>query len=122
MKQNDTPLSDIEINKKLHEMALKEPEGTLKNEIALQAIETLNPSFYLSDIYRDKGLKYDIDETFLINYISDIVSIISHSEKRHDVSLSLENFGIELSYLAFQLEVQKLLLEFGKITEEDIVF
>lgn len=115
-------MSDIEINKELHRIALNDEDLSLQHEIATWCIEDVNPAKHLRDIYRDKGIKYDFNSEFYYLYVSEIHNTISDFGKNTEIELTFDTCALELSYIACQLTIQELLLSFGSITDEDKVF
>ncbi|GEM_PF-4440584 len=122
MKEKIIPMSDVEINQALHQIVFKSETKTLQFEIALSAIENLNPAEFLRESFKDKGLKYSLDQQIFVHYIEDVVNTLQNHEGKLEIPLRISDYYIELFYFAYQIKLQEMLLEYGAITEEEIVF
>ena len=115
-------MNTIEINKRLHRIALGDHDDTIRYEIATQAIENENPARYLEEMYKNNGLRYDLDDPFFFIYVEDIVQTIENHKRPIEIKLSLDNYPIELSFLAYQITLQNMMISFGMIKEEDAAY
>lgn len=117
-------MEDIDIKKRLYELALIENSkvNSIEKEIAIAATETEDPIQYLRDMYRNNGLKYDLQSEFFEMYRGEIISIIEHSSLKVRWLMNSGNYMIELSFLAYQLTLEKLMLHFGLLSTKQTFF
>jgi len=115
-------MNKILITQKLHRIAFREDLGSLECEIATQAVNTDDPVGYLQEMYRDKGIMYDLDEQFLINYIEDIVAVIENHDRDINLKVDAKNYTVQLSYMAIQITMQNMMISFDMLEEKDRVF
>ena len=55
-------------------------------------------------------------------YVEDIVQTIENHNRPIEIKLSLDNYPIELSFLAYQITLQNMMISFGMIKEEDAAY
>lgn len=115
-------MDKVKINKKLHAIVLLNKGTSLEVDLAIQATETEDPAGHLLGMYRDKGAMYDIDDAVFIFHAEAIVKTIRNHDKEIHLILSVENYTQELSYYAYQITLQNMLIEFGMITKEEAIF
>ncbi len=116
-------MDKVKINKKLYEIVLLEEGYSLRKEIAIGATETEDPAGHLTEMYRNQNMRYsfDADESFIV-HAEDIVRTIQNHDKEIHLELTVSNYTTELSYLAYQITLQNMLIEFGMITREQAFF
>lgn len=112
----------IDINKRLHRIAFGDHDDTIRYEIAQQAIERINPALYLKEMYQNELIKYDLDEPFFFIYVQDIVQTIENHNRPIKINLSLDDYTIELSFLAYQITLQNMMISYGMIKEDDAAY
>ncbi|MCR9171525.1 MAG: hypothetical protein NXI10_03470 [bacterium] len=117
-------MEGIDIKKKLYELALVQDNkvNSIEKEIAIAATETEDPIQYLRDMYRNNGLKYDLQSEFFEMYRGEILSIIEHSSLKVRWLMNSGNYMMELSFLAYQLTLEKLMLHFGLLSTKQTFF
>ncbi|GAB5417028.1 MAG: hypothetical protein Crog4KO_18940 [Crocinitomicaceae bacterium] len=115
-------MDEITIKKRLYEIALSENGNLLENEIAVESIETEDPIKYLEDMYRNNGLKYDLPDVFFETFTDEILEAIEEARIKVKWMMHSKNYAIELSFLAYQLTLEKMMVHFGLISTEDTFF
>lgn len=115
-------MTHIEIKKQLYEMALLTTGNILEHEIALAATETDDPIQHLREMYRNNGLKYDLGDEFFEAYLAEILSIIGESDLKVRWLMNSGNYMIELSFLAYQLTLEKMMVQFGLLSTKQTFF
>ncbi len=115
-------MDEIEIKKKIYEMSIVDTYSHLDREVANQAVDAVDPLQYLRDMYRNNAFKYEVNAEFLECYIVDIVSIIEDSELKISLSMDAQNYIVELGFIALQLTIEKMMIDFGMINREDSFF
>lgn len=115
-------MTTIEIKKKLYALALRKHGNILEQAVALEATETDDPIQHLRDIYRNNGLKYDLGDEFFEAYQSEILMTIDQSELKVKWLMNSGNYMLELSFLAYQLTLEKMMVRFGLILTEETFF
>ena len=55
-------------------------------------------------------------------YVEDIVQTIENHKRSIETNHSLDNYTIELSFLAYQITLQNMMISYGMIKEEDAAY
>ena len=115
-------MDKIKINQKLHELALREPDSSIEKAISIEATETIDPAGHLKEMYGNKGLLYDMDELFFIEHIEEIVAVIQDHGHSVELEITIQDYASKLSFIAYQLTLQNMMVSFGMLTEEQLIY
>ena len=110
-----------ELKKKLIELQESNSESLL-SDIAENVSEEENITSYLLELYGDLGLKYSLNQEFLISHIDEITEIIKEHKELAKKYISIESYTVDASWFAYQIILQKLLQELGLIETENTLF
>ena len=99
-----------ELKKKLIELQESNSESLL-SDIAENVSEEENITSYLLELYGDLGLKYSLNQEFLISHIDEITEIIKEHKELAKKYISIESYTVDASWFAYQIILQKLLQE-----------
>lgn len=116
-------MNTIDVNKRLHEIAQKGHENGIYRDIAVRAIEEINPAMYLKEFYGDNSFLFDFDEQFFFTHAEEVYRTLEyHPNIEVKLTLTLQNYPSELGFLVYQISLQNLMIELGMIEEEDAIY
>ena len=115
-------MEEIKIKKQLYELALNGTGRFLDQAIAIAAIETTDPIKYLKNQYNNPKTRDKLPMEFFEENVLDITDLMLNSNLQEVWPITTGNYRRELSYLAYQLCLEQLMIRFGIMTTDRAVY